>query len=110
MVESIEDDKEGEDETVEEFQSMRVYTLDRMMLESLCLIGYTEQRIGRAKKTTNIEQLKAHFGSIPRVVALIWEDLQIGVSKDAWVPPSKRILKHLLMALHHLKQYPTEIE
>jgi hypothetical protein len=114
--ESDEDEDEDEDEgdleqdEVEEFRRLRIYTLEEILLSGLRLIGFTEGRISRAKPTTNIERFKAHFGSIPTVVALLWQDLQVTEIKKARVPPSKRNFSHFLMALHHLKRYPTELE
>jgi hypothetical protein len=69
-----------------------------------------ECRINRVRTSPNIEPFKAHYGSNPTVGALIWQNLQETELKAAWVPPSKRNLKHFCMALHHLKRYPVEIE
>ena len=46
----------------------------------------------------------------PVVVARLWEDLQTTAVNDAHVSAEDLSLSHLLMALHHLKRYPTELE
>jgi hypothetical protein len=38
------------------------------------------------------------------------EDLQTAEVGEAQVPPEKLNIKHFLMAMHHLKRYPTEIK
>jgi hypothetical protein len=96
-----------DDETIAD---AKIYTTDELLLLGLRLVGCTERRIGRAKTTTNIERFKSHFGSTPTVCLLIWEDLQTTENPKAFVPAKKRNINHLLMALHHLKCYPTEIE
>jgi hypothetical protein len=76
----------------------------------LILVGFRSCRIRRAKTTTNMKQFKSFFGSSPGVVAMIWEDLQKTRINEARVPPQDRKIKYFLMAIHHLKRYPTEIE
>jgi hypothetical protein len=105
------DDYDGLDQDeVEEYRRLCIYTLNEILLIGLRLVGFTECRINRAKMATNIERFKAYYGSNPTVCAFSWQDLQETELKTAWVPPSKRNLKHFLMVLHHLKRYPTEIE
>jgi hypothetical protein len=111
--ESSDDDDDGLDQDqdkVEEYRRLCIYTLNEILLIGLRLVGFTEFRINWAKTSTNIEHFKAHYGSNPMVCALIWQDLQETELKVAWVPPSKRNLKHFVMVLHHLKCYPTEFE
>jgi hypothetical protein len=102
-----EDDDFDDDETIAD---AKIYTADGLLLLGLQLVGYTKRRIGRAKTATNIERFKFHFGSTPTVCLLIWEDLHTTENPKAFFPPKKRNINHLLMALHHLKGYPTEIE
>jgi hypothetical protein len=51
-----------------------------------------------------------NFGSIPYVCATIWEDLQTTIVEEAWVPVEDLQFEHFLMAMHHLKRYPTEVK
>ena len=87
-----------------------IITLNEMLKVGLKIGGYKNHRINRAKKATNIERFKSLYGSTPRVVALIWEDLQTIQVEAAHVLPRDRKVKFFLMALHHLKRYPTEYE
>jgi hypothetical protein len=87
-----------------------IITSNEMLKVGLEFGGYKSRRINRAKKATNIERFKALFGASPRVVALIWEDLQTTQVDAAHVVPKDRKVKFYLMALHHLKRYPTEYE
>jgi hypothetical protein len=56
-----EEEEEGdlEQDEVEEFCWLRIYTLEEILLSGLHLIGFTEGRISRAKPTTNIERFRA---------------------------------------------------
>jgi hypothetical protein len=87
-----------------------IITSDEMLQFGLKIGGYKSLRINRAKKATNIERFKSLYGSSPCVVALIWEDLQTTQVDAAHVLPGDRKVKFFLMALHHLKRYPTEYE
>ncbi len=87
-----------------------IITSNEMLKVGLKTGGYTSRRLNRAKKATNIERFKSLYGSSPRVVALIWEDLQTTQVDNAHVVPKDRKVKFFLMALHHLKRYPTEYE
>jgi hypothetical protein len=51
-----------------------------------------------------------HFGSKPSVIAQIWEDLQTTLVVEARVLPEDLHMNLFLMAMHHLKRYPTELE
>jgi hypothetical protein len=87
-----------------------IITSNEMLKVGLKIGGYKNGRINRAKKATNINRFKSLYGSTPRVVALIWEDLQTTQVDAAHVLPKDRKVKFFLMALHHLKRYPTEYE
>jgi hypothetical protein len=81
-------------------------------------VFYKPHRILQSSKATNIERFKKHFGVKPFVCSTIWEDLQTSTSPDLdnqgtpLLPVQGNKLKprHFLMALHHLKRYPTELE
>jgi hypothetical protein len=87
-----------------------VITPDEMLKIGLKLAGYKRRRIRRAKKKTNIDRFKGHFGSYPLVCVIIWEDLQSTEVDEARVPIEDRKIKYFLMSMHHLKRYPTELE
>lgn len=81
-----------------------------LMKKGLQLGGYSNRRIGKTRQERNIERFKSLYGASPFVVAMIWEDLQTTSVNEAFVPPEYRKEKYFLMALHHLKRYPTDIE
>ena len=87
-----------------------IYTEDEILEIGLLLLKYAPKRIRRAKRTTNKHRFKVHFGVPPDVAALVFSDLQTTTTFDALLPPSSRNVNHFLMALHHLKIYPTEIQ
>jgi hypothetical protein len=87
-----------------------VLTADEFMKIGLKLVGYKRRRIRRAKKSTNVERFVEHFGSIPCVCASIWEDLQTTIVEEAQVEEKDLNVEYFLMAMHHLKRYPTEAE
>ena len=87
-----------------------ILTVDDMLITGLSLGGYTKQRIKRTKGSTNIERYKSLYGSSPHVCAMIWEDFQTTSLPNAHVLPRDRKVKWFLIALHHLKRYPTEFE
>jgi hypothetical protein len=92
--ESSDNDDDGLDQDeVEEYRRLCIYTLNEILLIGLRLVGFTECRINRAKTATNIERFKAHYGSNPMVCALIWQDLQDTELKAAWVPPQQEKLE-----------------
>jgi hypothetical protein len=89
------DDCSEEDETPF-FAHVIRYTVDELLELGRLHVGYIERRLRRAKHTTKVARFKAHFGSIPKVICDIWEDLQTTEHAKAWVPPSKRSIKHYL--------------
>jgi hypothetical protein len=87
-----------------------ILTPKEIMKIGLKLVGFKRQRIRRARRKTNVERFKGFFGASPAVYAEVWEDLQKTDVVEARVPPQDRNAKHFLMAMHHLKRYPTELE
>lgn len=88
-----------------------ILTADEILMHGLKYVGYTDRRIARVKtEKTNIDRFVGHFGSTPVVVATIWEDLQRTQVYLARVPPEHLSIDNLLMAMHFLKRYPTELE
>ncbi len=103
-------DPEGSDDDDDNRGITSILTVDDMIITGLSLGGYTKQRIERAKGSTNIERYKSLYGSSPHVCAMIWEDLQTTSLPNAHVLRRDRKVKWFLIALHHLKRYPTEIK
>ena len=100
-------DEESDDDSSGE---VVVFTPDEILRKGLRLLNYTRKWIQRAKKECNIECFKGHFGSEPVVVAQIFEDLQRTDITEAYLPPEDAKLDRFLMAMHHLRKYPTEVE
>jgi hypothetical protein len=62
----------------------------------------------QSQEETNIVHFKAQYGLSPAaVVAAIWEDLQLTEIPKAHVHVKDWKIKYFLIALHHLKRYPT---
>ena len=81
-----------------------------MLKIGLVLVGFRRRRIRRAKTTPNLDRFKTFFGYTAAVIAMIWEDLQKTQIDEAKVPIKDRKIKYFLVAMHHLKRYPTEVE
>jgi len=103
--EDFSSDEDGDDIGV-----TSIFTVDEMMIYGLRLGGYTQRRIDRSQRKTNVERFKSLYGSTPRVITIIWEDLQTTSDPAAHVQPCDRKIKFFLMAMHQLKRYPTEFE
>lgn len=81
-----------------------------MMVEGLREVNYTERKITRAAEETNKERFRHHFGADPAIVCAIEYDLQHSQHEDSFIAPADFKRKHLFIALHTLRKYPTEIE
>jgi hypothetical protein len=103
-------DNASDDDDNDVYRDNIVYTTSEIRKIGLRLVGYKKRWIKRASTKTNIQQFQGHFGSNPNVCAQIWEDLQTAEVEDARVPSESRQIKYFLMAMHHLKGYPTELE
>ena len=103
--------EDGSDDSGDEDHGVTIIlTTAKIMRIGLKLMGYTTRRIRRAKKKFNLDRFGGHFGCSPQVCATIWEDLQATAVEAARVEAKDLSVKHFLMALHHLKRYPTQIE
>jgi hypothetical protein len=107
---SADDDEDVSTDDDEDDEELLVYTANKILKIGLLLVGFRRRRIRRAKKKTNVERFRGHFGSNPNVCAQIFEDLQTTNVEEARVPPVSRNVQYFLMAMHHLKRYPTEVE
>lgn len=88
---------------------------DNVPPNELCLIGlklvnYRKKRIERANDATNLRRFSSHFGSSPRVLAILYADLQTTSVEAARITQEDINVRHFLMAMHTLKRYPTEDE
>ena len=71
MVEVASDDDEHDN-------GLLVFTANEILMIRLKLVlDYKKRRIRRAKKQTNLDRFRGHFGSNPNVLAEILEDLQM---------------------------------
>ena len=101
---------ESDEENQNNHLVTQIFTANELMIIGLKLVKYTTQRIKQAKRKTNVERFVGHYGSTPEVCAAIFEDLQKANVLEARIPASKINVNDFLMALHHLKRYPTELE
>ena len=74
------------DEDDEHDNGLLVYTANEIMKIGLLLVGFTRRRLRRAKKKTNLDRFRGHFGSNPNVIAETLEDLQTTEVEEAHVP------------------------
>jgi hypothetical protein len=102
------DDDDDDDDDID--GDIQIFTIDELLKLGLRMVRYRSKRIRRAKRETNQNRFRKHFGSSALVCALIWEDLQTTTVQDARVPPDSRRIEYFLMAMHHLKLYPKEYE
>jgi hypothetical protein len=86
-----------------------IMTIDELMMIGLPIF-YDQRRIQRASNATNAKRFSNIFGSSAKICIIIWEDLQTTIIPEARVDDNKLNPKHFLMAMHHLKRYPTELE
>lgn len=96
------DDEEGVVRDIVTPRAMKDYGLG--------LVNYRKNRIKRSTDSTNVRRFVSHFGSTPRVLSVIYADLQSTSIADARVTGTKLNLRHFLIAMHTLKRYPTEEE
>jgi hypothetical protein len=87
-----------------------VFTEQEVLRTGLSILHYTKKKIRRAKRATNLDRFKGHYGVLPVVVCELIQDLQTELTGKLYIPRKKMVLQFLLMALHHLKRYPTELE
>ena len=86
-----------------------VKTPDEILFEGLLLAGFDEATQLRQPKS-NLRDCIDRYGSSPTVLSIVWADLQTSPYGEAYVPVHKRNLKYFFVAMHFLKQYPTESE
>ncbi len=58
----------GEDEVV--------FTVQELLRTGLSILHYTKKKIRRAKRATNLDRFKGHYGVLPVVVCELIQDLQ----------------------------------
>jgi DDE superfamily endonuclease len=80
---------------------------DTMMmtgLQNFC----SKRQIRRWQQEKRKRKFQRKFGVSPVVAVLIWEDLQTTSFPEAHVEGNRLNIRYFLMALHHLKKYPTD--
>ena len=78
-----------------------IVTIDEMLSIGLSLL-YSQERIGRSKKETNIERFNDNYGMTPITFCKIYEDLQVTKT----IRGCDNELKYHLMAMHFARNYP----
>ena len=86
-----------------------VFTAAEMLFEGLQLAGIDQDMQQRQPKS-NVGDFVDRYGSSPTILTIVWTDLQASPHPEAFVPGNKRNLSYFLVAMHFLKQYPTESE
>lgn len=87
-----------------------VHSPNEIRRVGLLLVNHSKKRLRRAKTKHSNNQFKGHFGAFPSAVAKTWEDPQTTAMESAHVEPKDLNLEFCLMALHHLKRHPTDLE
>ena len=84
-----------------------ILSADEILKQGLTEVGFDKkwQRITRA---ANLERFGYFYGSLPIVLAQVWEDLQTTQNPDALVSGTESNLKYFFLACHLLKGYKLE--
>jgi hypothetical protein len=85
-----------------------VVTPDEMLRHGLMAVGFTEDRIKKVARATNLKRFRAHYGSNPIVYAYMWADLLRATNQNARIDAADADLHAFLMCIHFLKCYPSE--
>lgn len=85
-----------------------IFTPKELLWKGLRLVRYKKPRIKRAREATNVKRFQDNFGGNPQVVLQLWEDLQTTDIQEAYLHEDDRKINMFLMALYHLRKYPTE--
>ena len=83
---------------------------EKKMMKTGLEVFYSERRIKRAKRKTNIARFECHFGVSPVIASTVFEDLQLTRNPRARVHPNRVNVVYFLASLHFLKRYQTEGE
>lgn len=87
-----------------------VLTSEEMLATGLRALKWEEAALKRASHNLNCERFRGHFGADPHVIASLWSDLIHHPDETKRVDPSEHPVEHLLIAMHFLKRYNTDIE
>ena len=71
-------------------------------------MGGTAEEFGRRKLHTNVADFAALYGPTPKVVAALWRLLQTTNNPEARIDPRLCKTDDFFVALHWLRNYPTE--
>ena len=99
----ISEEEEDDDRPV----ASSVVTVDEMLSEGIRLAKLDEMK---SKRSVQERDFIDRYGSTPTVLAYLWEDLQTTTIAEARVSEKDADLRFFLIAMHFLKQYPTESE
>jgi hypothetical protein len=81
---------------------------DEAMWRGLALAGFDSHCQKSVCKATNLERFKSGHGSLPVVLAQMWEDLQFTNVPEAKINATKVDADCFLMAIHFLACHPNE--
>mgnify|MGYP005846334489 CR=1 FL=1 len=90
---------------------LNIYTEGEVSFHGLQKVGYDQAKQAKVKEPTRLRRFKKHFGASPKVVGLVWEELQTTDNALAKLAPDENTQKHFdlfLMCFFYLKTYPIE--
>jgi hypothetical protein len=87
---------------------MHVLTPDEVLFRGLAVFKFTVQRQNKCSRATNLDRFANYFGRSPTALGCLWVDLQTTQNPNAKVVGSDKMFYHFMMAIHHLRKYPTE--
>jgi hypothetical protein len=87
-----------------------IFTQSEIIYKGLRLVKFGSPRIKRARRKTNVKRFRKCFGGNPDAVLACWYDLQTTTVGGAFLEPQDRQIDKFLMALYHLRKYPTDEE
>lgn len=97
-----EDDSSSEEEDERNVYVEHIVTVDEMLIAGL-ILRFTQERIDRAKKATNIKRFAEKFGVMPLTACRVYQDLQ----RDKFLENATEVdLRFFLIALNYLATYP----
>ena len=93
--------------------ALNIITASETLQRGLKLIGYNAEVQAKVKAKTNIRRFKRHYGSTPKALSVLWEDLQTTQVPEARLDSTKnqnsdKAFGFFLMFMYYMKGYPLE--
>ena len=86
-----------------------IITPDQTLARGLQLLGFPKRHYKGGSRKVRLRHFKAHYGSKPIVLSVIWDDLQATTLPEARVNVKRfRDVDYFFMAMYYAKCYPTE--